>query len=139
MKEYYMNIALIEAKKAQKKGEIPVGVVIVLNNEIISKSHNNRQKKYNVLGHAEINAILKAEKKIKDWRLDACEMYVTMYPCKMCEMIINESRIKKIYYLIENHSNQNITNNKTEQIKINELEVENYKQIIKTFFQKIRK
>jgi len=84
MKDFF-DVALLEAQKAFKKGEIPVGAVIVKDNKIIAKSHNNRQKKFNVYGHAEINCIIKAAKKIKDWRLDDCEMYVTLEPCDLCK------------------------------------------------------
>ena len=112
MQDKYIKIILKEAYKAYKYEEIPVGALIVYNDKIISKAYNNRQKKNNILGHAEIESILKAEKKLKDWRLDNCIMYVTMAPCKMCEVIINESRISKVYYLIKN--NKNLSNNYSE-------------------------
>ncbi len=132
----YMQIAYNEAIKAYKKNEIPVGVVIVKNNKIISKAHNNRQYKYNVLGHAEINAILKAEKNIKDWRLDGCIMYVTLAPCQMCQMVINESRIDKVYYLLEQNNQNNIENI----MQTNDcifLKKE-YQKIVDNFFKKLR-
>ena len=132
----YMQIAYNEAIKAYKKNEIPVGVVIVKNNKIISKAHNNRQYKYNVLGHAEINAILKAEKNIKDWRLDGCIMYVTLAPCKMCQMVINESRIDKVYYLLE-QNNQNNIESITQTNDCNNLKKE-YQKIVDNFFKKLR-
>ena len=135
--EYYMNIAYKEALKAFKKGEIPVGAVIAKNNKIISKSHNNRQKKYNIFGHAEINAIIKAEKKIKDWRLDECTMYVTMYPCKMCEMIIKESRIRNVIYMLENEKNKEKSINNI-QTNVCKTIFENYKILLKTFFKEMR-
>lgn len=94
--EYYMNIALEEAKKAFKKNEVPVGAVIVLNDIIIAKGYNKKQKHGNVTNHAEIIAIKKASKKIKDWRLENCIMYVTLFPCPMCASAIIQSRIKKL-------------------------------------------
>ena len=100
----YMQIAIAEAKKAYKKREVPVGAVIVKNNKVIAKAHNTRQLKYNVINHAEILAILKASKKIKDWRLDGCDLYVTLKPCSMCKEIILASRIKNVYYLIDKDS-----------------------------------
>ena len=133
----YMKIAYKEALKAYRKDEIPVGAVIVHNNKVVAKAHNDRQKKYNVLGHAEINAILKAEKKLKDWRLDKCEMYVTLEPCKMCQMIIEESRINKINYLI---SQKKDTKNNIKYIQTNDCNniKEEYKKILNNFFKKLR-
>lgn len=96
-KEYFMNEALKEAKKAYKKLEVPVGVVIVKDNKIIAKAHNQKEEKNNPIKHAEIIAIEKACKKIKNWRLNDCEMYVTLEPCPMCAGAIINSRIKKIY------------------------------------------
>ena len=132
-----MEIAYKESLKAYNKNEIPVGAVIVHNNKVIAKAHNDRQKKYNVLGHAEIKSILKAEKKLKDWRLDECEMYVTLEPCKMCQTIIEESRINKIYYLI---SQKNDTKNNNKYIQTNDCEKlrEQYQKVINNFFKKLR-
>ena len=78
MKKEYFDLAIKEAKKAYKRDEIPVGCVIVNNQKIISKAHNTREKSNNILGHAEINAIQKASKKLKTWKLDNCELYVTL-------------------------------------------------------------
>ena len=103
----YMNLAIKESQKAYKKQDIPVGCVIVLNNKVISKAYNNRQKKHSIIGHAEINAILKAERKINDWRLNNCDMYVTLYPCEMCKSVIKESRINHVYYLLNKENNSN--------------------------------
>ena len=136
MKEY-MKIAYKEALKAYKKNEVPVGAVIIKNDKIISKSHNNRQTKHNVLGHAEINSIIMAEKKLKDWRLDDCVMYITMEPCEMCSIIINESRIKKVIYLVKNKGNK--INNKFIQTNDCVLLKKEYEKILKTFFQNMRK
>lgn len=135
MNYYYMDLAYKECLKALKNNEIPVGAVVVKDNKILAKSHNNRQKKHIIIGHAEINAIIKAEKKIKDWRLDGCEMYVTLYPCDMCKIIIDNSRINKIYYLCDNEiSKLNKDNN---YIKINDNY--EYKELLKDFFLKLRK
>ena len=130
-----MTLAFEESIKANKKNEIPVGAIIVRNNKVISKSHNNRQKKYNVLGHAEINAILKAEKKIKDWRLDDCDLYVTLEPCDMCISIIKESRIKNVYYLAKNTNKSSIGDG---QLYDNIDLKEKYEQLLKNYFKKMR-
>ncbi|MBR2190125.1 MAG: tRNA adenosine(34) deaminase TadA [Eubacterium sp.] len=97
MKEKYMREALKEAEKAKKLNEVPIGCVIVKDNKIIGRGYNRRMKDKNTLSHAELNAIKKASKKLKDWRLDDCEMYVTTEPCQMCAGAIVQSRIKKVY------------------------------------------
>ena len=96
-KETFMKEALKEAKKAYKKLEIPVGAVIVKDGEIIAKAHNLRENKNSSIAHAEILAIEKANKKLNAWRLENCEMYITLEPCMMCMGAIVNSRIKKIY------------------------------------------
>ena len=93
-----MRAALKEAKKAYLLGEVPVGAVIVYDNKIIARGHNTRETKQSVLGHAEINAIQKASKKIGSWRLEDCDIYVTLEPCPMCSGAIIQSRIKNLYY-----------------------------------------
>ena len=92
-----MREALKEAEKAKKLNEVPIGCVIVKDNKIIGRGYNRRMKDKNTLSHAELNAIKKASKKLKDWRLDDCEMYVTTEPCQMCAGAIVQSRIKKVY------------------------------------------
>ena len=79
----YMNIAIKEAKKAYKKAEVPVGAIIVKNGEIIAKAHNLKESKKDTTCHAEILAIKKASKKLNAWRLEDCEMYVTLEPCSI--------------------------------------------------------
>ena len=94
----YMNIALSEAKKALEKGEIPVGAIIVKDNIVIATAHNTREESQNALEHAEINAIKKTCEFLNNWRLDECDMYVTMEPCPMCCGAILQSRIKNVYF-----------------------------------------
>ena len=96
-KEKFMREALKEAKKAYKKNEVPVGVVIVKDNKIISRAHNLKEIKNDTTKHAEIIAIQKASKKLESWRLLNCEMYVTLEPCVMCAGALINARIKKIY------------------------------------------
>ena len=93
-----MKVALKEALKAYLLGEVPVGAVIVYDNKIIARGHNTRELAQSVLGHAEINAIKKASKKIGSWRLEDCDMYVTLEPCSMCSGAIIQSRIKNLYF-----------------------------------------
>ena len=100
--EKYMKIALNEAEKAYKNGDVPVGAVIVKNNKIISKAYNKKEKNKVSVYHAEILAIIKACKKLKTWRLDGCSLYVTLEPCLMCSGAIIQSRISKLYFATEN-------------------------------------
>lgn len=96
--EKYMRLALKQAKNAEKNEEVPIGCVIVKEGKVISRAYNQRQKKRLPTAHAEILAIEKACKKIKDWRLDGAEMYVTLEPCAMCAGAIAGSRFKKVYF-----------------------------------------
>lgn len=97
MQEFFMREALEEAKKAYNKLEIPVGAVIVKDGEIIARAHNIKEEKKDTTKHAEILAIQKASKKLETWRLNDCEMYVTLEPCPMCAGALIQSRIKKVY------------------------------------------
>lgn len=94
----YMDLAFEEAKKAYKKFEVPVGAVLVINGEVISKAYNKREKTFNPFGHAEVNAIIKATKKLKRRILDDATLYVTLEPCLMCAGLILQTRIKKIVF-----------------------------------------
>lgn len=101
MNEKYMEIAYLEAKKAYKKMEVPVGAVIVKDNKVISKAHNLMETKNDCTKHAEIIAIKKASKKLKNWRLIDCDLYVTLEPCEMCKGAISLSRIKNVYFSVK--------------------------------------
>lgn len=94
--EYYMKMALKEAKKAYKLGEVPIGCVIVYQDKIIGRGYNRRNTDKNTLAHAEITAIKKASKVIGDWRLEDCTLYVTLEPCQMCAGAIVQARIPNV-------------------------------------------
>ena len=94
--EKYMRAAIREAKKAYALGEVPIGCVIVFEGKIIGRGYNRRIADKNVLSHAEINAIKKACKKMGDWRLEGCTMYITLEPCQMCAGAIVQARIPKV-------------------------------------------
>lgn len=96
--EYYMRSALAEAKMAFADGESPIGAVIVLDGEIIASAHNMRETKNDATSHAEITAIRKAGKKLGSWRLENCDIYVTLEPCAMCAGAIIQSRIRTLCY-----------------------------------------
>ncbi len=132
----YIEILLIECKKAFKKKEVPISALIVCNNHIIAKAYNNRVKNNDVTAHAEIIAIRKAEKKMGDWRLDNCDLYITLEPCHMCMEVIKEARIKNVYYLLPRNEQKkpygktNIRLIQKEYLK----ESEEYHQILSNFF-----
>ena len=96
--EYYMSLALKEAEKAALEDEVPVGAVIVCNDKVIAKAHNQRDHKNLTHAHAEMLAIIKANKKLESWRMPECDIYITLEPCIMCMGAIIQSRIRKVYY-----------------------------------------
>lgn len=93
-----MKAALKCAQKAFDEGEVPIGAVVVADGKIIARGHNRRTKKQIATAHAEIEAIEKACKKLKSWRIPECELYVTLEPCPMCMGAVLNSRIKKVYF-----------------------------------------
>ena len=126
-----LDLLLKNAEKAFKKGEIPVSAVILdQSGKIISYSNNDRQRKCNILGHAEINAILKAEKKVRDWRLDGYSMVVTLDPCIMCSVILIECRVDNVYYFLSK-----INDDYSWEININKEQINNYKEYTSKFKQ----
>lgn len=146
MHNLFMNEALKEAEKAYKKNEVPVGAVIVCNNKIISRAHNKRVRNNQTISHAELLAITKANKKLKSWRLEDCEIYVTLEPCAMCAGAIMQARIKKVYFatkdlksgalggkfnLFENEFNHTV------EVNYGILELES-KKLIQKFFKELR-
>lgn len=96
-KEKFMKEAIKEARKAYGKLEVPIGAVIVKNGKIIARGHNQKEEKADTTMHAEIIAIKKASRKLGTWRLNGCEMYVTLEPCPMCAGAIVNARLDKIY------------------------------------------
>lgn len=95
---YFMKEALRLAKQAYDEGEVPVGAVVVLGDEIVGRGRNRREKDKNALAHAELEAIDEACRKLGGWRLWQCDMYVTLEPCPMCTGAIINSRIRKLVY-----------------------------------------
>lgn len=92
----FMKAAIVQAKKAYALGEVPIGCVIVKDDQIIARGYNRRSIDHNTLAHAEMIAIKKACKKLGDWRLEDCTMYITLEPCPMCAGAIVQARIKNI-------------------------------------------
>ena len=94
--ERFMKEAIRQAKKAEALEEVPIGCVIVHEGKIIARGYNRRNTDKNTLSHAELNAIRKASKKLGDWRLEGCTMYVTLEPCQMCSGAIVQARIPRV-------------------------------------------
>lgn len=123
MEERFMREALRLAEKAKKKGEVPIGAVVVLRGRIIGKGYNLRTRLQMATAHAEMRAIDKACKKEKSWRLPGAEIYVTLEPCPMCMGAILNARIDKVYFgayeqkgrsLTAEIANANLLNHKAE-------------------------
>ncbi|MDR1784733.1 MAG: nucleoside deaminase [Endomicrobium sp.] len=146
--EYYMQEALKEAQKAFEKGEIPIGVVIVKDGEIIARAHNLVEETKDPTSHAELLAIKEAAKVVGGWRLNFCELYATMEPCLMCSGAIINSRIKKVVIGSRHIKNINIdiqNEISKECFDVNKVDIkfgvlqEQCSGIIKQFFKTLRK
>ena len=148
MDKKYLNMAFDLAKKAMENDEVPVGVVIVKNGELLSSAFNNKNSDNLVTSHAEIIAIQDAENKLNNWRLDDCDMYVTLDPCPMCASAIKQARISNVYSALSNsdknnslilnmifNSNDNL--NKKINFKTN-LDVEKSRKLLNSFFENKR-
>ena len=146
MKNKFIEAAYKEAIKAFEKDEVPVGCVIVKDDKIIARAHNRKEEKNSAIYHAEIEAIKKANKKLNNWYLKDCELYVTLEPCVMCVGAIINSRIKKIYYAAKDpkggaiESNLNIYNikNLNHYPESEYIENKDCQQILKDFFKSKR-
>lgn len=139
----YVDEILKLANKAKNKKCVPVGAIVVKNNKIIGKGYNKKEITNNPMDHAEIIAIKKAVKKNKTWKLDGCELYVTMIPCAMCKNVINEVRIKKVNYILDNQKEKyknKKNNNELNLQKIDDEKTEKvYSEILRYFFTLKRK
>jgi tRNA(adenine34) deaminase len=146
--EKYMKLAIAQAQKAFDLGEVPIGCVIVHEGKVIGRGYNRRNTDKNTLAHAEITAINKASKKIGDWRLEDCTLYVTLEPCQMCSGAIVQARIPKVVIGCDNPKagcagsilnilNHPAFNHQVETVK-GVLEEECSK-MLKTFFADLRK
>ena len=107
MNQKFLDLAFKYAEKAYECDEVPIGAVIVKDNEVIGFGYNQKEKKNSVLEHAEIIAIRMASKKLNNWRLDDCDIYVTLDPCPMCASAIKQARIKNIYSALSNLDKEN--------------------------------
>ena len=107
MNRKFLDLAFKYAEKAYKNNEVPIGAVIVKDNRVIGYGYNQKEKKNCVIEHAEIMAIRKASKKLNNWRLDDCDIYITLDPCPMCASAIKQARIDNVYSA---NSNSDINN-----------------------------
>ncbi len=96
--EFYMSQALLLAAEAAKSGEVPVGCVIVKDGAIVGRGRNSREEKHATASHAEMEAIAAANQALGTWRLDDCDLYVTLEPCPMCAGAIVNARIRRVFY-----------------------------------------
>ncbi len=96
--EYFMKKAIAQAKAAERRGEVPIGAVIVKDGKVIARAFNSREGKRLATAHAEILAIERACKRLGDWRLNGCEMFVTLEPCFMCAGAVANARLSKVYF-----------------------------------------
>ena len=133
----FIDIILDEAGKAFNEDEIPIGAVVINNEKIISRGHNSREKNNNILGHAEINAIIDASKKLGRWNLSDCDLYVTLKPCSMCLEVIKQARIKHVYYLLDKLDYKK-EYNKTEMTKLKDRHEQKYSNMLTNFFKNKR-
>lgn len=138
MDNKYMNLAIKESIKAMKTGNVPVGAVIVRDGKVISRGYNLKNSKSISLLHAEIVSIYKACKKLNKWILDDCELYVTMKPCKMCYYAIAESRIRKVYYLMDSNYYEQLEKNGNSIDMVKLEDSYNYFDIVNKFFSDLR-
>ena len=98
----YLNESIVEAEKAYKEDEVPVGAIVVKDDKIIARAHNTKEKNTCALFHAELIAIYNATRKLNNWRLNDCDLYVSLDPCPMCASAIKQSRIRNIYSALSN-------------------------------------
>lgn len=143
----YMDMAIEEAKKAFEEDEVPIGCVIVKNNQILALTHNRKEQMNSATKHAEILAIEEASSKLNNWRLDGCDVYITLEPCPMCASALKQARVSHIFCGLSNSDFRNYEivlkilesdkNNASVPV-INDLAVEKVDKIMKDFFRNRR-
>ena len=146
-KQKFMDEAIREAEKACKEDEVPVGCVIVRDDKVIARAHNRKEKKNDATAHAEMEGIRKASRKLGNWYLDGCELYVSLEPCIMCAGAIVNARIGKVYFAARDPKGGAFGSNLdiTEVKKINHYpeyefrEDGEYIKLLKSFFKEKRK
>ena len=147
MNRNFLDLAFEYANKAFNNNEVPIGAIIVKNNEIIGCGYNSKEENNSVLKHAELIAIEEASRNLNNWRLENCDIYVTLDPCPMCASAIKQARIKNVYSALNNSDDNNleIINKIFECDKTNpsvnfisNLDVNKSKNLLNSFFKKQR-
>lgn len=133
----YLDKLLDLALIAKNNDDIPISAMVIEGQKIIGYGYNTREKEKNILGHAEINAIIMATQKKENWNLQGTTMIVTLKPCSMCMEIIKQTRIDKVYYLLDKLDNKK-EYNKTDFLKLNSSKEKKYKILLSDFFSKLR-
>lgn len=133
----YLDKLLDLALIAKNNDDIPISAMVIEGQKIIGYGYNTREKEKNILGHAEINAIIMATQKKENWNLQGTTMIVTLKPCSMCMEIIKQTRIDKVYYLLDKLDNKK-EYNKTDFLKLNSFKEKKYKILLSDFFSKLR-
>ncbi len=134
----YIKLLYEKAKEALNQKEIPVSALIIdSEGNIISSSRNNRQETNSVVGHAEILAIMNAEKKLLDWRLDGYSMVVSLFPCRMCQEVIRESRLDHVYYILDSPQGECLIPN-LEKLNVSADMSQSFSNLLTTFFDNMR-
>lgn len=148
MNKDFLDLAFFYAEKAYSANEVPIGAVIVKNNEVISYGFNKKEESNSVLAHAELIAIAEASKKLNNWRLEECDIYITLDPCPMCASAIKQARIKNVYSALNNADSNNLplildifsTDKVNSSVNfVSNLDSERSKILLSNFFKKQRK
>ena len=134
----YFEVIIKLSKKSLRYGDVPIGAIIVKDGVIIGKGYNTREKRESVLGHAEINAINMASKKLNNWNLNGSDLYVTLKPCSMCMEVIKQSRITNVYYLLDKLSTKHEFNQTIIKKYENDEMSKIYLEILQSFFKNLR-
>ena len=147
MNKEFFDLAFDEANKAFKNNEVPIGAIIVKDNNVIASSYNHKEKDNCSISHAEILVIKEASKKLNNWRLEDCSLYVTLDPCPMCASAIKQARIKNVYSALSNSDENNLElisiifkkdKVNPEVIFKSNLDSERSKKLLNSFFEKQR-
>ncbi|MBR6136720.1 MAG: nucleoside deaminase [Bacilli bacterium] len=147
MNKEYFDLAFIEAEKAFNNNEVPIGAVIVKDGIVIASAYNHKEEDMCATSHAEILAIQEASKKLNNWRLDGCSIYVTLDPCPMCASAIKQARISHVYSALNNSDPNNLfilenifkTDNVNPMVEFeSNLDSERSKELLNSFFEKQR-
>lgn len=137
MKKYIDEIIKL-SKKSLTYGDVPVGAIVVKDGTIIGKGCNTREKNNDIMGHAEINAIRKASKNVKNWNLQGCNLFVTLMPCTICMNIIKQCRIDNVYYLLDKPANKK----EFDRVAVKQIDskddIKKYNNILSNFFTNLR-